>query len=530
MIKEWTMRRSRRTLYALGASALVLAVIGPMNAFASHPEVSLPNSNFEIDTDANLVRDDAAPSIDWASVQETRKTEAFTGSQDESFGQGTKEDTAIPSVVGGGIPPNKSDLKSFGVYQEGSSSSGFLHMFWSRVQDPSGTTNMDFEFNQNTATNPSGGNGITPVRKAGDLLITYDLSKGGTDPHLSVRTWSGTAWGAATDLTASNKATGSINSSPIPAADSDGLGDLDPRTFGEASINLAAILPTNQCTTFASVYLKSRASDSFTSALKDFVPPIGNPITNCGEVRIHKDDNNGPLGNAEFTLYVDNAPFGPSGTRGSEDTATTFTCTTGSDGNCTISNVLQGKYWVVETATPSNHQTAADQHITMAPNASVNLQFFNPLNLGAIKVTKTRKHAADGPGDHPHSGVNFTVNGVTKATDTNGVACFDGLPFESYTVHEQVLPGYLTEGDKTVTVDNNASCSGSSFAGEPVSFSNIPLTDITVSVDSQINGGTASTITCTGKAPVTTGTNGDGSVSLLNLPPGTYTCQVVVDP
>ena len=529
MFRNRIARGNRKTLLALGASALALSVIVPIGAFASHPEVSLPGSDFEIDTDANLKVDDAG-SIDWASVQETRKTEAFTGSQDESFGQGTKEDTAVPSIVDGGIPPNKSDLKSFGVYQEGATSSGFLHMFWSRVQDPSGTTNMDFEFNQNTAA-PGQGNGVTPLRTAGDLLITYDLSKGGTHPVLSLRTWSGTAWGPADDLTTSGKATGSINTSPVPAAQSDGLGDLDPRTFGEASIDLSEILPTDQCATFASVYLKSRASDSFTSALKDFVPPLAKTISNCGSITIHKvDDSGNPLQGAVFTLFVDNAPLDGPPPHGTEDTMTSKTCTTDASGNCTISNVLQGQYWVVETTTPPNHQQAADQNVIVAAGVDVPLTFINPRNAGAIKITKTRKHAASGSGDHPHAGVDFTVNGVTKTTDANGVACFDGLLFGSYPVHEVTPAGYQGEADKTVTVDNNARCSDNPFVGETVSFSNTPLTNITVSVDSQVDGGTASTITCTGKAPAQTDTNGDGSVSLSNLSPGTYVCEVVVDP
>jgi hypothetical protein len=67
-----------------------------------------------------------------------------------------------------------------------------------------------------------------------------------------------------------------------------------------------------------------------------------------------------------------------------------------------------------------------------------------------------------------------------------------------------------------------------------VSFHNTPLTDLTVAVDSQVNGGTASTISCvqgsTTVASGSTGANGDGSASATNLEPGTYTCTVVVDP
>ena len=36
-----------------------------------------------------------------------------SGKDDNSFGNGTKEDTINPSVVTGAIPPNKSDLTRF---------------------------------------------------------------------------------------------------------------------------------------------------------------------------------------------------------------------------------------------------------------------------------------------------------------------------------------------------------------------------------------------------------------------------------
>src|SRR5207249_1646080 len=62
----------------------------------------------------------------------------------------------------------------------------FLYLAWERVQDPSGTTNMDFEFNQSTTLSS---NGVTPVRTEGDILIKYDLSQGGTNPVLGYHRW-----------------------------------------------------------------------------------------------------------------------------------------------------------------------------------------------------------------------------------------------------------------------------------------------------------------------------------------------------
>ena len=79
---------------------------------------------------------------------------------------------------------------------------------------------------------------------------------------------------------------------------------------------------------------------------------------------------------------------------------------------------------------------------------------------------------------------------------------------------------------KTVTVTTEATCAGG--GGSTVSFSNTPLTDIDVSVDSQVPGGTSSTINCVPSGSA--GSGDDISLSLDNLAPGTYTCTIVIDP
>src|SRR6187200_3079781 len=145
MTLQRNSRRARPRWVALVGFVMVFSLLGAATTLASHAEVSLSGSNFEIDTDANLKVDDASPSIDWANVAEKRKADQTSGTGDNSFGQGTKEDTAVPSVVSGSIPPNKSDLLNFGVYLETTASGArFLNLFWHRVQEPSGTTNMDF--------------------------------------------------------------------------------------------------------------------------------------------------------------------------------------------------------------------------------------------------------------------------------------------------------------------------------------------------------------------------------------------------
>jgi hypothetical protein len=427
--------------------ALAVAVIALAPALAPPGSQAVITSNFDTG-DGDLV---GANGTDWASVAsppETRRTDLATGSGDNSFGQGTKEDTPIPSVVSGSIPNNKSDLKTFGVYFEDSAQGRYLHMFWHRVQEPSGTTNMDFEFNQSSTISA---NGVTPVRTAGDVLIQYDLSQGGTNPEIFVSRWVTTGagsqceasnsvpcWSDRDNLTDQDLAVGSINTGAISAANADGLGALSARTFGEATIDFDAVSNgEDECEAFAFAYLKSRSSDSFTAAAKDFIAPLNPGINSCG----------------------------------------------------------------------------------------------------SVKVTKTKKHAAAG-GSAPAAGVTFQLKqGATVidsgVTDANGVVCFGALQPGNYTVHEVVPAGYHGEADKAVTVDGSASCSGAPYVGESVSFVNTPLTDITVSVDSQVNGGTASTIDChpnVAGVDAATAPNGDGSFTMTDLEPDTYTCVIFVDP
>jgi hypothetical protein len=335
--EDGVRKRTRTIVLAIGA--ILALLVGMQVAFASHPEVSLPGSNFEIDTDANLKVDDTADpaSLDWANVAEARQADKPTGTTDDSFGQGTKEDTAVPTVVDGSIPNNKSDLKNFGVYLEtNDDGSRFLNLFWHRVQEPTGTTNMDFEFNQSRTISS---NGVTPVRTSGDLLIQYDLSRGGTSPTLFLSRWidgseGATAadceaentlpcWSTKENLTAAGDATGSINTSPIPAAESDGLGAMSARTFGEAQVDFAALSDPNECVSFGSAYLKSRSSDSFTSELKDFIAPEDVNLDQCATVIIRKQtDPNEATPTTQFgytkSFPVDEDP--PPGTRSSSRT------------------------------------------------------------------------------------------------------------------------------------------------------------------------------------------------------------------
>jgi hypothetical protein len=247
------------------------------------------------------------------------------------------------------------------------------------VTDPSGTTLMDFEFNQADVDDPADqcAQGPNVVRTDGDLLIEYLIDQGGARATLTARFWDDTAnaWGAPQDLTTpsalcpdgdtSNDGGGTVDLGPcasgtinnlntIPATESDGIittGFLAQRTFGEAQIDLRLIFQENQCNTFGAAMLKSRSSDAFTSQLKDFIAPLPIDLTNCGKVIIHKETNPdtsasaGPQFTYQHNLATDPAQADDPATVGFNE-STHFKLR--DEGTQTFNNVLFGTYSVQE--------------------------------------------------------------------------------------------------------------------------------------------------------------------------------------
>lgn len=384
--------------WATGLACLVLVLSGTIAA-----QANLAGSPFDA-ADGNLVLDDETES-DWVNLgvdcTSTEKVgcgiDKTTGQTDDSFGNGTKEDTAVPVVIDGSIPNNKSDLTRFYSQLRTEGNKDYAYLAWERVQEPSGTTNMDFEFNKSATLST---NRVTPVRTAGDVLIKYDLSQGGTVPTLGLHRWvtAGVArdvceasnsvpcWGKVKPLTGHFE--GSINTVSVVDPIAPGAPrTLSARTFGEAAINLtdSDIIPAGTCEGFSTAYLKSRSSDSFTAAVKDFIAPQPLKFNKCGRIDVVKQDDASPasaLQGAVFTLYNDLEPVGTA--LGTEDTETTLTCTTDADGKCSFLDVPTGNYWVVESTAPAGHDTADPQRAVLGTGGTVTLTFTDPRDFKVI--------------------------------------------------------------------------------------------------------------------------------------------------
>jgi hypothetical protein len=545
----------------LAVLSLVAVGLGTIPASATHPEASLPGSNFEIDVDANLKVDDAAPSIDWASVTETRAIDTPSGQNDDSYSGGSKEDDTCPSAGTGSIPNNKSDLLTFGAYVEPEAGgAGFLNLFWSRVNEPSGTTLMDFELNQSST---DCGNGVNPVRTVGDLLIEYRIEQGGAVASIKVREWSGSAWGAAVDLTGT-QAAGTINSSPIPAAESDGLSTatISPRTFGEAQLDLDFIFDEDTCESFGSAFLKSRASDAFTSQLKDFIAPVPVNIQNCGTVIIRKQTD--PDEDPNTTLFNYTKTFGT-------DPVSENTFSLTDDGVQTYTGVLFGTgYTVTEDlanlpagwAFTSLDCSASSAGVTPAVNGAVvtfdidnaadvlDCTYTNTLQEGALRILK-QSTKADNPlvatagAVFSYDSSSVTDNGEGDEDPTIGELCVSGLLPGDYTVNETTPPpgyGGATQTDVTATVVVGTNCTDNQPSdANSATFTNAPLADIQVNFRDGGSGETSvESIDCAdlGDSPdtldSTPATGWDASVTHEDLAidpsPRTVICTIVIDP
>lgn len=409
---RWPRRRLR-----IKASVLTMAIIGTVIVVLAPNSNAIGASVFDTKNGSPGPATNTGATQDWTNLSSGGTTTALgtslhfvphqdkaSGTGDDAFGQGAKEDIACPTVVSGSIPPNKSDLTRFYTAWEKSTTDGhyYLYLAWERTNNL-GNANMDFEFNQ---TSTACSNGVTPNRTAGDRLVTFDFSGSGV-PDLGLLTWTTTGatsqcfsgsslpcWGNRTDLTAVGHADGSVNTSsavndPISFTDpvshvlAPAPGNVVQNGFGEAGIDLTAagIISTTTCNHFGSAELNSRSSSSFTSEIKDFIAPVPINITNCGSVHIVKtDDATHAMGGVSFHLWSvtgsesqhSASDFRYDGTNGHAN----YTCTTSTAannttadpvGSCTISNVQFGNYWVVEDLpAPTGFTAAQDQKATIA--------------------------------------------------------------------------------------------------------------------------------------------------------------------
>ena len=452
-----------RTLPVFVAFTLNL-FLGPVTPLLSSPVAALGASTFNA-LDGNLTDDGAE--TDWCTPAPNRTVglDSPSGSSDTSFSSNNnKEDSDVPTLAVGTIPNNKDDLLREYVASETVGSDLFVYLAWVRA-DATGTSTIDFEFNQSADISS---NGTTKVRTDGDLLVTFDFqanpgSSGGYDVDLTLYTWDADAadqpdptsdpvntgkWVDPVDLVASGLAEGSVNffgtsQDPIAIDDCVNGGTLDNGEFGEAVLNLTDILG-GDCRAFGSIFTKSRSSNPLSADLKDRIDPLPVDLSTCSKIIILKEDQFGdPVGGATFTITPN--PFlanhtgfldvlddtGAGGYSGADEDP--------APGVIELNDVepysANGGYEICEKTAPSDDYVKDDTCITQVVGANTTVTFgpfVNELLFPVLRIEKTPDEDAQAPGANDVTAgddASFTITLYNDGTGTaDGATLEDDLP------------------------------------------------------------------------------------------------------
>lgn len=519
----------------------------------------------------------------------------FYTTKDIAWKAGQKQDTSCPSLVEG-KSPGKDTFTHIASYNEtalvnGKLGNTFLYGATLRFT-ANGDASENVELNQK-----EGSEECSIPRTAGDKLIAINYLNGGTKVEIGVLTWITTTtgpesevgenhgiclvekdkppcWGAKEKDLTSSSAEGEANQEEIKAEDN-GLNGTKVLTgqFAEFGVNLtkAGIIPEGSCHGFAQSVWESRSSgSSFTSNPED-IEIEKHPISNCGVIKVVKETVPAGLNQVfEFTSELGTLPKAggvtcPKAT-GAGINEGKFCLNADTEGNESANKVEAtelnpGTYKIEEGAEPTGFafggvkctsangatepesSTQPGVTVTLEPLDTVTCVYTNKQELGALKIIKTSSKTAA----TPLEGAKFTIkdpggkelSGSPFTTDKNGVVCVDKLTaLGEYTVQETKAPtGYSIDNEEAKTIKvtgTNAKCSEESFKGQELKFTDTPLTNVSITAESQVKGGTSSEIECTNSGSEGIGNSPQkgekATVSAEGLKPGTYNCKVVVDP
>src|SRR5713226_1609 len=273
-----------RALLIIITVFLLLLLIGmPLaNTFAGNTV-----GGFEIDGGL-AVQHSVPPAepIDWDSSPFPAALTTFTdgtGSTDDIFGQGSKENAQSTwNCVTGSAPPKDDLLNEISVngaspvageiavrfFPAGGVQKQFLYADWSRLSN-NGDAHIDYEFNQaDPSTTPaSPGCPQLPARTPGDFLISFDTTSGSSSAPIAVSAYT---WNGTTFIPLSLGSQGSLWDAAVNTAPSiTGLTATGSNLFGELALNVTDTIGEIPCNKILFTSMKTRASTSLSAEVKD---------------------------------------------------------------------------------------------------------------------------------------------------------------------------------------------------------------------------------------------------------------------
>lgn len=376
------------------------------------------------------------------------------------YDSGAKEDDLESwEDAGSAAAPGKSDVGDMYIHDRFAEGEQWLFFGFERPSD-SGSTAWYIELNQLPNTTNAIGTTV-PNRSVDDVRI-YLVNQGNGEFVVErIDRWVGASWVNVGIV----PITLAVNDSPITTP----TGELGLEQFGEFGFSLADVLTNpGDCTFtgFATLNLRSLASPSEQSELKDYATSDINIPGRCGDIRIEKRDAEGALiGPVTFEISPDPTPG--SAAESLEVTDNEAPDTDDTVGVIVISPAEPGDYTITEVTPPPGYiQTTAPQDAVLEEFGEVTVVFTNRLGT----VTWEKRDAADGEliccatftispnpliGEPADPALTVTDNdGVYDTNPADGVITVEDLKTGTYTVTETVAPtGYDLPADPDRTFD-----------------------------------------------------------------------------
>jgi len=506
---------SRRSLATICSIFAIVASVVPWTlATSASASTGTLFGGFEID--GTLVSGDLNPpptGIDWSDSgtvgTQPVKTDPIGGADNSVF-SGSKESQPAGWDLKTNAP-GKDDIGPIYFFNRIDPVSGhqFLYFAFERASNV-GTVNFVVELNQNV--NIINSNGVSiPDRTLGDLR--FNVTQNGNMSTLAghgVDQYDGTKYVPFNNPPAAFDS--AVNTVPIPGltpgdpvAAANG-GNIPAGQFAEFAFDMTALTPAGKpCSIppFSELNSRSRASDSNTAEVKDFIAPLSLKLPgSCFDLTVQKfkEDGTTPLKGATFK-------FEPDPTDG---TSASLTVTDGGakDPDGTKDGVIEFPnatplptsvggptvYTVTETAAPDGYLLASPTHLDSTAALAFHTDTLSFTDtLGSVTFTKV-----DGSnGNVALPGASFTVTGtsgealtqsvVVNVTDggtndadgtADGSITVDGLVTGGYSLVESAPPsGYTKDtSTKTFTISDPPAVAG--VSGPSVTLAAPTFTDL----------------------------------------------------
>jgi uncharacterized repeat protein (TIGR01451 family) len=241
--------------------ALIASIVGTIPVLPTPASADSSVGSFEID--GNTPDSPSGEPTDWDAaatasppVVVTPFTDVSGNAKEDGFGGNSHNNQPATWACDNVSTPAKDDIVNGKVGFRTIGGEQFVYVNFTR-EGTTGSVDLDYEFNQGNTPHPSAScRNVLPARTNGDLVIAFDQT-GNDPPTMTLLKWVGDA------------TTGSL--APVSNAPLLFQGAVNAaRNFGEAALNLSQALGRNvACGEFSTVYMKSRASTSINSDLKD---------------------------------------------------------------------------------------------------------------------------------------------------------------------------------------------------------------------------------------------------------------------